>query len=47
MYIILQEVGVSYHPQLRASLEAAGYEGQYLQKVKKGFAQYISTRNQK
>ena len=29
----LQEVGSSYHPQLRDSLEAAGYEGQFLQKV--------------
>ena len=28
-----QEVGLSYHPQLRDSLEAAGYEGQFLQKV--------------
>ena len=24
---------MSYHPQLRDSLEAAGYEGQFLQKV--------------
>ena len=28
-----QEVGSSYHPKLRDSLEAAGYEGQFLQKV--------------
>jgi len=30
--LCLQEVGRNYHPQLRDSLEAAGYEGQFLQK---------------